>query len=103
MILDAFFLRKNIIVLKPDFPYLSPGSRYNELYLLPYLDLKNKENANLNKNMLDKSFLTSKKKYDEFILSHVKADNSDEAGTDKIIRIIKENILIDHNLIYAII
>ena len=90
MILDAFFLRKNIIVLKPDFPYLSPGSRYNELYLLPYLDLKNKENANLNKNILDKSFLTSKKKYDEFILSHVKADNSDEAGTDKIIRIIKE-------------
>ena len=90
MILDAFFLRKNIIVLKPDFPYLSPGSRYNELYLLPYLDLKNKENQNLNKNILDSSFLASKKKYDEFNLSHVKADNSDEAGTDKIIRVIKE-------------
>ena len=42
------------------------------------------------KNILDRSFLTSKKKYDDFILSHVKADNSDEAGTDKIIRIIKE-------------
>lgn len=88
-IIDAFYLKKNIIQIKPSSIW-TVGIDYVKNFGITQLDIQKKENENIEKFKLEQMMLEGKKGYDAFIEKYIKHSNDDELGADKVIRIIKQ-------------
>ena len=88
-IIDAFFLKKNIIQIKPSFDW-SAGIDYVSKFGIIKLDIQKHGERYIEKNKLKKMLENSKTGYDNFINSYIKHENDDEPGIDRVIKILKE-------------
>lgn len=85
VIADAYLLKKNIISLKPDFEWITNGTRYNENFGTVFLDITKEEQKKIDKEKLTKELETSKIGYDKYIDTYIKTDTN-EVGIHKIIK-----------------
>ena len=88
-IVDAFFLKKNIIQIKPFFDW-AIGINYASRFGVTKLDIQKHKERFIGKIRL-KKMLYKKTGYENFINSYIKHKNDNEPGADKVIRVLKEN------------
>tara|TARA_Y100000389_G_scaffold196848_1_gene230417 strand:+ start:167 stop:1384 length:1218 start_codon:yes stop_codon:yes gene_type:complete len=89
-IIDAFFLKKNIIQIKPSFDWTA-GIDYVSKFGITNLDIQKQEERFIEKNKLKKMLEDKEIGYENFINSYIKHNDDDEPGVDKVIRVLKEN------------
>ena len=89
-IIDAFFLKKNIIQIKPSFDWTA-GIDYVSKFGITNLDIQKQEERFIEKNKLKKMLEDKEIGYENFINSYIKHKDDDEPGVDKVIRVLKEN------------
>ena len=88
VIADAFWLKKNIISLKPDFEWITNGTRYNKNFGTVFLDITKEDQKNMEKKKLTNELEISKIGYDKYIDTYIKT-GTNEVGIYKIINILK--------------
>ena len=88
-IMDAYFLNKKIISLRPhaNVKWSSNTEKYFKDFDTVNLNIHEHENIDTNKLLIDLD--NAKKSYHKFVNTYVKVDN-ENIGVDKIIKIIKE-------------